>query len=67
MKAEQDSLKSSFEGTTGVTASGIQISWTSVKGRETVDAEQVEKLLGFLPKLIGKESIRLNIKPSGGK
>jgi len=67
MKAEQDSLKSSFEGTTGVTASGIQISWTSVKGRETVDAEQVEKLLGFLPKLIGKESVRLNIKPSGGK
>jgi len=67
MKAEQDSLKSFFEGTTGVTASGIQISWTSVKGRETVDAEQVEKLLGFLPKLIGKESIRLNIKPSGGK
>jgi len=38
MKAEQDSLKSSFEGTTGVTASGIQISWTPVKGRETVDA-----------------------------
>ena len=67
MKAEQDSLKSSFEGTTGVTASGIQISWTSVKGRETVDSEQVEKLLGFLPKLIGKESVRLNIKPSGGK
>ena len=67
MEKEKDSLKSSFEGTTGVTASGIQISWTSVKGRETVDSEQVEKLLGFLPKLIGKESIRLNIKPSGGK
>jgi CRISPR/Cas system-associated exonuclease Cas4 (RecB family) len=67
LEKEKDSLKSSFEGTTGVTASGIQISWTSVKGRETVDAEQVEKLLGFVPKLIGKESIRLNIKPSGGK
>ena len=67
LEKEKDSLKSSFEGTTGVTASGIQISWTSVKGRETVDSEQVEKLLGFIPKLIGKESIRLNIKPSGGK
>jgi CRISPR/Cas system-associated exonuclease Cas4 (RecB family) len=67
MEKEKDSLKSSFEGTTGVTASGIQISWTTVKGRETVDSEQVEKLLGFLPKLVGKESIRLNIKPSGGK
>jgi CRISPR/Cas system-associated exonuclease Cas4 (RecB family) len=67
LEKEKDSLKSSFEGTTGVTASGIQISWTSVKGRETVDSEQVEKLLGFVPKVFGKESIRLNIKPSGGK
>ena len=25
------------------------------------------KLLGFLPKVVGKESIRLNIKPNGGK
>jgi len=67
LEKEKDSLKSSFEGTTGVTASGIQISWTSVKGRETVDSEKVEKLLGFVPKVVGKESIRLNIKPSGGK
>ena len=67
LEKEKDSLKSSFEGATGVTASGIQISWTTVKGRETVDAEQVEKLLGFIPKVVGKESVRLNIKPNGGK
>ena len=67
LEKEKDSLKTSFEGATGTTASGIQISWTTVKGRETVDAEQVEKLLGFIPKVIGKESIRLNIKPNGGK
>ena len=67
LEKEKDSLKSSFEGTTGTTASGIQISWTTVKGRESVDSEQVEKLLGFIPKVVGKESIRLNIKPSGGK
>ena len=67
LEKEKDSLKSSFEGTTGTTASGIQISWTTIKGRETVDSEQVEKLLGFIPKVVGKESIRLNIKPSGGK
>jgi CRISPR/Cas system-associated exonuclease Cas4 (RecB family) len=67
LEAQKDSLKSSFEGTTGTTASGIQISWTTVKGRESVDSEQVEKLLGFIPKVVGKESIRLNIKPSGGK
>jgi CRISPR/Cas system-associated exonuclease Cas4 (RecB family) len=67
LEAQKDSLKSSFEGTTGTTASGIQISWTSIRGRETVDSEKVEKLLGFIPKVVGKESIRLNIKPSGGK
>ena len=67
LEKEKDSLKSSFEGTTGTTASGIQISWTSIRGRETVDSEKVEKLLGFIPKVVGKESIRLNIKPSGGK
>jgi hypothetical protein len=67
LEKEKDSLKSSFEGAVGVTASGIQISWTTVKGRETVDSEQVEKLLGFVPKVVGKESIRLNIKPNGGK
>jgi CRISPR/Cas system-associated exonuclease Cas4 (RecB family) len=67
LEKEKESLKTSFEGTIGTTASGIQISWTTVKGRETVDSEQVEKLLGFIPKVVGKESNRLNIKPSGGK
>ena len=67
LEKEKESLKTSFEGTIGTTASGIQISWTTVKGRETVDSEQVEKLLGFIPKVVGKESNRLNIKQSGGK
>jgi hypothetical protein len=67
LEKEKESLKTSFEGTIGTTASGIQISWTTVKGRETVDSEQVEKLLGFVPKVVGKESNRLNIKQSGGK
>ena len=67
MEKKKDSLKESFEGATGITASGIEISWTSVKGRESVDSKEVEKLLGFVPKLIGNESVRLNIKQSGGK
>ncbi len=67
LEKERDSLKASLEGATGVTASGVEISWTTVKGRETVDAKEVEKLLGFVPKIIGNESVRLNIKPSGGK
>ena len=67
LEKEKDSLKASLEGTIGVTASGVEISWTTVKGRETVDAKEVEKLLGFVPKVIGNESVRINIKQSGGK
>ena len=67
LEKEKDSLKAALEGATGVTTSGVEISWTTVKGRETVDAKEVEKLLGFVPKVIGNESVRLNIKPSGGK
>jgi len=67
LEKEKDSLKASFEGTIGVTASGIEISWTKVKGRETVDKDKVKELIGFVPVSIGEETARLNIKPSGGK
>lgn len=67
LEKERDSLKASLEGATGTTASGIEISWTTVKGRETVDAKEVEKLLGFVPKVVGNESTRLNIKSNKGK
>jgi len=67
LEKERDSLKESLQGSTGITASGVEISWTTVKGRETVDAKEVEKLLGFVPKIVGNESVRLNIKTSGGK
>jgi CRISPR/Cas system-associated exonuclease Cas4 (RecB family) len=67
LEKEKDSLKASLEGNTGTTASGVEISWTIVKGRETVDAKEVEKLLGFVPKIIGNESTRLIIKSNKGK
>ena len=67
LEKERDSFKASLEGATGTTRSGIEISWTTVKGRETVDAKEVEKLLGFVPKVVGNESTRLNIKSIGGK
>jgi len=67
LEKERDSFKASLEGTTGVTKSGIEISWTTVKGRETIDSKEVEKLLGFIPKVVGNESVRLNIKTNGGK
>ena len=67
LEKERDSLKASLEGATGTTRSGVEISWITVKGRETVDSKEVEKLLGFVPKVVGNESTRLNIKPIGGK
>jgi CRISPR/Cas system-associated exonuclease Cas4 (RecB family) len=67
LETQQDSLKASFEGVMGTTNSGIEVSWTTVKGRESVDSEQVEKLLGFVPKKVGAESQRLTVKQSGGK
>jgi hypothetical protein len=67
LETERDSIKSSFEGTVGVTASGIEISWTKVKGRETVDKDKVKELIGYVPVSVGQETARLNIKPSGGK
>jgi hypothetical protein len=67
LEKEQDSLKASFEGLLGVTHSGIEVSWSTVRGRESVDSEEVEKLLGYVPKKIGAESHRLSVKQSGGK
>ena len=67
LEKERESLKESLVGSTGTTASGIEISWTTVKGRESVDAKEVEKLLGFVPKVVGNESVRLSIKTNGGK
>jgi len=67
LEVQQDSLKASLEGVMGTTNSGIEVSWTTVKGRETVDGVEVEKLLGFVPKKVGAESQRLSVKQSGGK
>ena len=67
LEKQRDSLKTSFEGMIGSTLSGVQISWTTVAGRSTVDDKEVEKLLGFVPKKVGAESNRLSIKQSGGK
>ncbi len=65
LEARQDSLKASFEGVLGTTTSGVEVSWTTVKGRESVDGAEVEKLLGFVPKKVGAESQRLSIKLGG--
>jgi hypothetical protein len=64
---EKESLKSSLEGFTGQTNSGIQISWSTIAGRESVDIDEVKKLLGNVPIKKGQESVRLTVKHSGGK
>lgn len=67
LEKEKESLRTSFEGLLGTTASGIQVSWTTVSGRSTVDTKEVEKLLGFVPKKEAPDSQRLIIKQTGGK
>jgi len=67
LEKKKDSLKASFEGVLGTTLSGAEIVWTTVAGRTTVDSNEVEKLLGFVPKTIGAETQRLSIKLNGGK
>jgi len=58
----KEAIKSTLEGHTGITDTGIQINWTPIAGRRTVDSTEVEKLLGFVPYKVGKESLRLEVK-----
>ena len=67
LEKQRDSLKTSFEGVIGSTLSGVQISWTTVAGRKSVDTDEVEAKLGTVPYKVGPESNRLNIKSTGGK
>lgn len=62
----RDGLKEEFEGVTGQTLSGVDISWSTVKARTSIDEKKVEELLGFVPRVqVGKDSTRLNIKLKG--
>jgi hypothetical protein len=67
LEKQKDSLKTTFEGVIGSTLSGVQISWSTVAGRKTVDTEVVEAQLGAVPYKQGPETVRLNIKSTGGK
>jgi CRISPR/Cas system-associated exonuclease Cas4 (RecB family) len=64
---QKESLRTSLEGFTGQTNSGIQIIWSTIAGRESVDIDEVKKLLGNVPIKKGQESIRLSVKQTGGK
>jgi CRISPR/Cas system-associated exonuclease Cas4 (RecB family) len=43
---QKESLRTSLEGFTGQTNSGIQIIWSTIAGRESVDIDEVKKLIG---------------------
>ena len=64
---QKESLRTSLEGFTGQTNSGIQIIWSTIAGRESVDIDEVKKLIGNVPIKKGQESIRLSVKQTGGK
>ena len=67
LSAQKDSLKASLEGFAGTTHSGVNITWTTVAGAKRVDADEVQKLLGFVPYIQGQETARISVKPTGGK
>ena len=58
----KESLKAKLEGTSGITADGIKVSWSTVAGRKMVDEDKVKALLGEVPVRYGKETIRLSVK-----
>ena len=64
---KKESLRESLIGLAGVTKSGIQVQWSTVKGSFQVDKDKVKELLGELPGKEGKETTRLSIKHIGGQ
>lgn len=62
LEKQKESIKALLEGVNGVTPEGIKIYWSVLAGRKTIDEQEVEKLLGFVPKKIGNESARLTVK-----
>jgi hypothetical protein len=67
LSATKESIRASLEGFAGTTNSGVQIIWTSLAAPKRVDAEEVEKLLGFVPYKQGQETARISVKLTGGK
>lgn len=62
LEEEKETLKTALEGVSGVTPDYVSISWSEMAGRQTVDEEEVSKLLGYIPKKQGAPSMRLLVK-----
>ena len=67
LENQQVSIKEQLAGLSGQTTSGINITWTSVAGRKSVDTDALSSQGIEIPYKEGKESTRLTIKQTGGK
>lgn len=67
LTTQKDAIKEALTGVVGVTATGVEVRWTEVAGPKQVDKDKVQEILGFVPTIKGKDSLRLSIKQSGGK
>ena len=67
LTTQKEAIKESLSGVVGVTPTGVEVRWTQVAAPRQVNKELVEELLGFVPTIEGKESLRLSIKHTGGK
>ena len=66
LENDKESIKALLEGVNGITEDGVKISWSITAGRKSVDEDEVQKLLGFVPKKQGRESARLMVKSTEG-
>ena len=62
LEIEKDSLRTLFEGVSGVTASGVKVLWSALAGRKSVDEAAVKEALGYVPYKEGNPSTRLSVK-----
>lgn len=67
LEKEKEALRASLEGFTGTTISGFQISWSTVAGRKSVDIDALSKVIKEIPYKQGLDTVRLNVKQTGGK
>jgi hypothetical protein len=62
LESEKDGLKEVLTGVSGVTMDGIKVSWSEIRGRETVDIDQVKAMLPIVPMKTGAPTMRLTVK-----
>jgi hypothetical protein len=62
LESEKDGLKEALTGVAGVTMDGLKVTWTEVRGRESVDLDQVKAMLPIVPMKVGSPTMRLTVK-----